>query len=95
MIRRILVTVALAIGVLTLAMPALLPAVAPCGWGSCTYQTPALLADEEDDWDEDWDEDWAYYDEDGPGPWMTVCAGYDTGIPWLGVGGCTPNLAGP
>jgi hypothetical protein len=99
MIRKILVAVALAIGALALAMPALQPGLAPCGWGLCTSQTPALLADDEDDWDDDeWaDDEWddGYYDYYQPGPWLSVCAGYDTGIPLIAVGGCSPNLAGP
>jgi hypothetical protein len=95
MIRRILISVALAIGAAAMAMPAVQTALAPCGWAPCTNSTSVVLADDED-WDDDaeWDDDGDYYD-DGPGPWLSLCAGYDTGIPWLGVGACTNNLVTP
>jgi hypothetical protein len=97
MIRRTVIAIALAVGVSALAMPALQPVLAPHGWGSS--HTSAVLADDQNSWDDgdqwsddEWD-DGGYYDNT-PGPWMTVCGGYDTGIPFLAVGGCTPSLVG-
>jgi hypothetical protein len=83
MLRSLSVAIAVAAAVLVFAAPATAEPDVSCADGVCTYDDPSYdeATDEESD-------DW------GPGPFLAVCAGFDTGIPMVGVGGCTPDMAG-
>ena len=82
MLRSLVAALVAAAAGLMFAAPATAEPDVSCSDGVCTYDDPSY-----DGYDEE---------SDGidPGPFLIVCGGYDSGIPMVGVGGCTPDVAG-
>ena len=87
MLRSLLAAIAAAAAVLMFAAPATAEPDVSCADGECSYDDPSY-----DEYDDEATDD--EFDELDPGPFLILCGGYDSGIPMVGVGGCTPDMAG-
>ena len=85
MLRSFMFALAVAAATLMFAVPATAEPDVSCADGVCSFDDPSY-----DEYDNDTTDD----EDLGPGPFLIVCGGYDSGIPMVGVGGCTPDISG-